>query len=53
MIETGLVPIFYNGDIDVAIRIVQACLDGGASCIEFTNRGDQAHIVFEKLVRLL
>ena len=52
MIETGLVPIFYNGDIDVDIRIVQACLDGGASCIEFTNRGDQAHIVFEKLVRL-
>ena len=51
MIETGLVPIFYNGDIEVATRIVQACADGGARTIEFTNRGDQAHIVFEELVR--
>ncbi len=51
MIETGLVPIFYNRDIEVATRIVQACADGGARTIEFTNRGDQAHIVFEELVR--
>ena len=51
MIETGLVPIFYNGDIEVATQIVQACADGGARTIEFTNRGDQAHIVFEELVR--
>ena len=51
MIETGLVPIFYNGDIEVATRIVEACINGGARCVEFTNRGDQAHIVFEELVR--
>jgi 2-dehydro-3-deoxyphosphogluconate aldolase/(4S)-4-hydroxy-2-oxoglutarate aldolase len=51
MIETGLVPIFYNGDVEVAIRIVEACINGGARCVEFTNRGDQAHIVFEELVR--
>lgn len=51
MIESGLVPIFYNGDIEVATRIVQACINGGARTIEFTNRGDQAHIVFEELVR--
>lgn len=50
MIETGLVPIFYNGDIEVASRIVQACADGGARTIEFTNRGDQAHIIFKELV---
>ncbi len=51
MVETGLVPIFYNRDIEVATQIVQACANGGARCIEFTNRGDQAHIVFEELVR--
>lgn len=51
MIETGLVPLFYNGDIEVATRIVQACIDGGARTIEFTNRGDQAHIIFEELIR--
>ena len=51
MIDTGLVPIFYNGDIDTATRIVDACINGGARCVEFTNRGDQAHIVFEELIR--
>ena len=51
MIETGLVPLFYNQDVEVATRIVEACINGGARCVEFTNRGDQAHIVFEELVR--
>jgi 2-dehydro-3-deoxyphosphogluconate aldolase/(4S)-4-hydroxy-2-oxoglutarate aldolase len=51
MIETGLVPIFYNDDVEVTTRIVEACINGGARCVEFTNRGDQAHIVFEELVR--
>lgn len=51
MIETGLVPIFYNEDVDVAVKIVQACLDGGVRCIEFTNRGDLAHDVFGELMR--
>lgn len=51
MIETGLVPVFYHPDEDVAAQIVQACVDGGVRCVEFTNRGDQAHMVFGKLVR--
>ena len=51
MIETGLVPIFYHGEADTAVQIVEALLDGGVRCIEFTNRGDQAHLVFGELVR--
>jgi 2-dehydro-3-deoxyphosphogluconate aldolase/(4S)-4-hydroxy-2-oxoglutarate aldolase len=51
MIETGLIAIFYNSDVEVATEIVQACLDGGAHCVELTNRGDQAHLVFGELVR--
>ncbi len=51
MIETGLVPIFYNSDISTATKIVEACISGGARCVEFTNRGDQAHLVFQELVR--
>jgi len=51
MIETGLVPVFYNPDIEIATKIVEACADGGARTIEFTNRGDQAHLVFEQLVQ--
>ncbi len=48
--EVGLVPLFYHKDPDVACKIIDACLEGGARCIEFTNRGDGAHIVFEKII---
>jgi len=51
MIETGLVPVFYNPNPEVAAHIVTACADGGARCIEFTNRGDQAHLVFQVLLQ--
>jgi len=50
MIEVGFIPLFYHPDVQVAIDIIDACLEGGARCIEFTNRGDGAHRVFEKLV---
>ncbi len=49
MIETGLVPVFYNGDVQIARKIVEACAAGGARCIEFTNRGDFAPFVFKEL----
>jgi 2-dehydro-3-deoxyphosphogluconate aldolase/(4S)-4-hydroxy-2-oxoglutarate aldolase len=51
MVETGLVPLFYHDDPEVATKVIQACLDGGARCIEFTNRGDGAHLVFTELTR--
>ena len=51
MIKTGLIPVFYHGDIDIAVRSISACLEGGVRCVEFTNRGDQAHLVFGELVR--
>ncbi len=49
MVETGLVPVFYNGDVQVSKKIVEACAAGGARCIEFTNRGDFAPFVFNEL----
>jgi 2-dehydro-3-deoxyphosphogluconate aldolase/(4S)-4-hydroxy-2-oxoglutarate aldolase len=49
IIETGLVPVFYNGDLEVAKQIVAACVDGGATVVEFTNRGDRAWNVFTQL----
>lgn len=51
MVETGLVPVFYVEDAEIAANVVTACLDGGARCIEFTNRGDGAHLVFAELVK--
>lgn len=51
MIEDGLVPVFYNSDIDTAIKIIEACAAGGVRCVEFTNRGDFAPEVFGELVK--
>lgn len=51
MIETGLVPVFYHGDVEVAAKIVGALSEAGVRCFEFVNRGDQAHLVFGELVR--
>jgi 2-dehydro-3-deoxyphosphogluconate aldolase/(4S)-4-hydroxy-2-oxoglutarate aldolase len=51
MIEIGLIPVFYNQDVEVAKKIVQACAAGGARVVEFTNRGDLAYQVFAELVR--
>jgi 2-dehydro-3-deoxyphosphogluconate aldolase/(4S)-4-hydroxy-2-oxoglutarate aldolase len=49
MLSTGLVPVFYNADVEVAKMVVEACSAGGASVVEFTNRGDFAPEVFKQL----
>ncbi len=49
MYETGLVPVFYNKDIDVCKKVVDACYNGGIRVFEFTNRGDFAQEVFSEL----
>lgn len=51
MIDTGLVPVFYHADIEVASKIVSALAEAGVRCFEFVNRGDQAHLVFAELIR--
>lgn len=50
MEELGLVPLFYNPDVDVSTRIAEALSAGGAKVIEFTNRGDRAFQVFAQLI---
>ena len=51
MKQTGLVPLFYNSDIELSKKILKACYDGGARLMEFTARGDFAHEVFRELIR--
>ncbi|MTK53647.1 bifunctional 4-hydroxy-2-oxoglutarate aldolase/2-dehydro-3-deoxy-phosphogluconate aldolase [Paludibacter sp.] len=51
MKETGMVPVFYNKDIEVAKNVLKACYEGGVRAFEFTNRGDFAHEVFRDLVK--
>ena len=50
IISSGLVPLFYNKNIEQAKHIITACVDGGASVMEFTNRGDRAFEVFTELI---
>jgi len=51
MYEVGLVPVFYEPNVETAKKIVAAVAEGGARCIEMTNRGDFAHLVFTDLVK--
>lgn len=49
MEEQGLVPLFFNSDLDTCKKVIKACYDGGARLLEFTNRGLFAHEVFSEL----
>lgn len=51
MLETGIVPVFYNADLEISKQVVKACYDGGIRVFEFTNRGDFAHEIFGDLVK--
>lgn len=51
LLEIGLLPLFYNAQVDTAVEIVTACSRGGARLVEFTNRGEMAYPVFAELVQ--
>jgi len=51
MMDQGVIPVFYHPDVEVCQKVIQACADGGAPCIEFTNRGDFASHVFYEVTR--
>ena len=50
IVRIGLVPVYYQPDLEVAKRIAAACAKGGARVVEFTNRGDNAYRIFSELV---
>ena len=49
MESTGLVPLFFHKDVALGKKVLEACYNGGARILEFTNRGDFAHEVFGEL----
>ena len=51
MKESGMVPLFYHKDINVAKAVLKACYDGGARLMEFTSRGDFAFEIFNQLIK--
>ncbi|MFK7932338.1 MAG: bifunctional 4-hydroxy-2-oxoglutarate aldolase/2-dehydro-3-deoxy-phosphogluconate aldolase [Saprospiraceae bacterium] len=49
MAAQGMVPLFYNGDLEIGKQVITALYKGGARLLEFTSRGDFAHEVFGEL----
>ena len=49
--ETGMVPVFYHSDAEIAKQVIKACYEGGVRAFEFTNRGDFAQEVFAECVK--
>lgn len=50
MIRAGLIPLYYHPDVDMMKRLIRACVEGGCTVFEFTNRGDKAYPVFLELI---
>lgn len=46
MMDQSIIPVFYHPDLELCKNVIQACANGGAKCVEFTNRGDFAAQVF-------
>lgn len=49
MFETGIVPVFYDSDIEVSKKILECCYTAGIRVFEFTNRGDFGHVIYAEL----
>lgn len=47
--ESGLVPLFYHTDLEIAKSLVKTCYDVGLKTLEFTNRAAFAHSIFAPL----
>ncbi len=52
ILESKLIPLFYEDDVTVVVDIVKALYEGGIRTIEFTNRGPKALDNFKALVAL-
>lgn len=50
--EIGLLPLFYDDDVNVCTAVANALFAAGTQCIEFTNRGPNALENFKVLVKM-
>lgn len=48
MMEQGVIPVFHHPEVEVCAKVIQACANAGAKCIEFTNRGEFASHAFHQ-----
>lgn len=51
MKSSGMIPVFFHADIEVAKAVVDASYKGGVRVFELTNRGENAFQVFTALLK--
>lgn len=51
MMQQSIIPVFYDPDVELCKGVIQACANGGAHCVEFTNRGEFAVHTFLEVTR--
>lgn len=51
MRSSGMIPVFYNADVEVSKAVLDASYKGGVRVFEFTNRGENAFQVFVQLLK--
>jgi 2-dehydro-3-deoxyphosphogluconate aldolase / (4S)-4-hydroxy-2-oxoglutarate aldolase len=51
MISSGMIPVFYHADIEVAKGVLDASYKGGVRVFELTNRGENAFHIFTQLLK--
>ena len=51
MKSSGMIPVFYHADVEVAKAVLDASYKGGVRVFEFTNRGGNAFDVFTQLLK--
>jgi len=47
---SGMIPVFFHADVEVAKAVLDAAYRGGVRVFEFTNRGENAFQVFSQLI---
>lgn len=52
ILDSKLIPLFYEDDVQVVVNTVKALYAGGIRTIEFTNRGSKALENFKALIAL-
>ncbi|MEM4655194.1 MAG: hypothetical protein QXL34_06895 [Thermosphaera sp.] len=53
IIKVGLVPLFYNQELEIAELVLNSCMIAKAKVVEYINRGNSALDVFKALNRLI
>lgn len=51
MRSSGMIPVFYHADPEIAKAVLDASYIGGVRVFEFTNRGENAFQVFTQLLK--